>query len=396
MASSPVQHVTYGELVRLFVRMSLQSFGGPAAHLAMAEDEIVTRRQWLTRAEFLDMVAATNLIPGPNSTETMIHVGHKMRGIPGAIVAGACFIIPAMLITLVLTMLYVQYGAVPEVGSMLWGIQPVIVAIIAVAAYRLIPVGLKNVLLQSLFIVVLLLLYFTPIPEVLVMLGGGVVYAVATTLRARPTIAPALLLPLLGLPQLVQTAVTAVTPTVLDVFWYFLRIGSILFGSGYVLISYLQDDLVLNLGWLTNRQLLDTIAIGQFTPGPVLTTATAVGYVVGGIPAALVATFAIFLPAFVLVIATAPLIPKMRSSRFFSAFLDGVNAATIAAILVALIRLASEAFSPLEPGELAIGGVGLVPVALAIVTALGMVRFRRNATWFVVLGAVLGIALGLL
>lgn len=396
MASSPVQHVTYGELVRLFVRMSVQSFGGPAAHLAMAEDEIVTRRKWLTRAEFLDMVAATNLIPGPNSTETMIHVGHKMRGIPGAIVAGACFIIPAMLITLVLTMLYVQYGAVPEVGSMLWGIQPVIVAIIAVAAWRLIPVGLKNVLLQSLFIIVLLLLYFTPIPEVLVMLGGGLVYAVVTTLRARPTIAPALLLPLLGLPQFVQTAVTVVTPTVLDVFWYFLRIGSILFGSGYVLISYLQDDLVLNLGWLTNRQLLDTIAIGQFTPGPVLTTATAVGYVVGGIPAALVATFAIFLPAFVLVIVTAPLIPKMRNSRFFSAFLDGVNAATIAAILVALIRLAGEAFSPLEPGQLAIGGVGLVPVALAIVTALGMVRFRRNATWFVGLGAVLGIALGLL
>jgi chromate transporter len=387
--------VSYGDLARLFLRMSVQAFGGPAAHIAMAEDEIVTRRKWLTRGEYLDMVAAANLIPGPNSTETMIHVGHRMRGIPGAIVAGACFIIPAMLITLVLVILYVQYGTVPEVGAMLWGIQPVIVAIIAVAAYRLIPAGLKTPLLQGLFIVSLLLLLFTPIPEVVVMLGGGLLYALVTAVRQRPAVTSALLLPLVSLPGALQTAVTTAAPSILDVFWYFLKIGSILFGSGYVLVSYLQDDLVLNMGWLTNRQLLDTVAIGQFTPGPVLTTATAVGYVVGGLPSAIVATFAIFLPAFVLVILSAPLIPKMRRSTFFSAFLDGVNAATIAAILVALIRLAGEAFRPLADGELAVGGVGIVPVVLAIVTGLGIVRFRRNATWFVVLGAVTGIILGL-
>lgn len=381
--------VPYSALARLFLKMSLFAFGGPVAHIAMGEDEIVRRRHWLTHEEYLDMMAATNLIPGPNSTEVMIHVGHKMRGIPGAILAGLCFITPSFLITLVLAVLYIQYGALPQVSAMLWGIQPVIIAIIAVVAYRLAPAVIKTRDLIALFVISLLLMAFSAVNEAILMLLAGLVYALYKTIGSR-----GILFALL--PVAAQAAVSVPAVSLSELFWYFLRIGATLFGSGYVLISYIQNDLVNTFGWLTNQQLLDAIAIGQITPGPVTTTTAVVGYIVGGIPAAVVATTAVFLPAFVLVILTAPLIPRMRRSPFWSAFLSGINAAVLAAISLTTLRLAIAAFHPLPSDSLVIGGFSPIAIGLFLLYAFLMIRLKVNATLLIAAGALVGILAGLI
>jgi chromate transporter len=388
------KQVTYGELARLFLRMSVVAFGGPVAHIAMGEDEIVQRRKWLTREHYLDLIAATNLIPGPNSTEVMIHVGYTLRGIPGALVAGACFIVPAFLITLVLSVLYVSSGTIPQVESVLRGIMPVIVAIIAVAAYRLVPSALKNPFLWGLGLAAVLSIALLDVPEVLVMVGAGVIYALVEWLRSRPSLnsgAAALLLPLVWQPMMQVTVETAARAGLFDLFWYFLRIGSVLFGSGYVLFAYLQPDLVGTYGWLSNRELLDAITIGQLTPGPVLTTATAVGYIIAGFPGAVIATFAIFLPSFVFVILSAPYIPMMRRSKIFGAFLDGVNAGVIAAILVTVVALGGEALT--LPDRVTISLMGVV---LFAATCIALIRFKINATWMIGVGALVGLLMNLI
>jgi chromate transporter len=384
--------IRYSDLAGLFLRMSVVAFGGPVAHIAMGEDEIVRRRGWMTREQYLDIIAASNLIPGPNSTEVMIHVGHRAKGIPGAVFAGLCFITPAFLITLALALLYVRYGALPQVEALLWGIQPVMIAIIVLAAWRLLPTALHSRGLLAVFAAALALLALSDLPDVVVMLGAGLIYAL---MRAAPRAAAALALLPAGLPAL-QAAAPAAAPGLLSVFWEFLKIGSVLFGSGYVLVTYLEVDIVERLGWITRTQLLDSIAIGQFTPGPVLTTATVVGTIIGGVPLALAATVGIFLPAFVLVIVTAPLLPRLRSSVFWSAFLDGVNAAVVAAILVTVAHLASSAFAALPGDPLPVGGLSPIALALACVTGLGMLRFRINATLFIVLGAGVGALIGVL
>lgn len=391
-AQIPPPTVSYGDLARLFLRMSVFAFGGPAAHIAMGEDEIVARRRWMTREEYLDIVAATNLIPGPNSTEVMIHVGHRTKGIPGAVFAGVCFITPAMLITLALTMLYVATGAIPAANALLWGIQPIIIAIIAVAAWRLIPTALRSPLLWAFFGIALLLLTLTNISEVIVMVGAGLIHALLVT-RRQWSASLSLMLPL-ALPAL-QTAAPAV-PTAADLFGYFIRIGAVLFGSGYVLVSYIQQDLVNTYGWLTARQLLDTVAIGQFTPGPVLTTATSIGYILAGLPGAVVSTVGIFLPAFVLVILTAPLIPRMRRNAFFAAFLTGINAAVIGALASVILQLLGTALAPLNSAALPVADVSVVALALMAAGVIGMLRFRVNATWLLLLGASVGLLIGLL
>lgn len=384
------------DITRLFLRMSAQAFGGPVAHIAMGEDEIVTRRKWLSKADYLDIVSAANLIPGPNSTETMIHVGYRMHGVKGAVVAGASFIGPAFLITLVLAILYGQYGTLPQVEAALWGIQPVMVAIILVAAYRLFPTALNTPVLIGLAAISFGVLALTDILDVFVFVGAGVIYALYMTRAA----AAALIVPFVtGIVQIGRQAAGQVgsglvTPTLIEVGGYFLYLGSVLFGSGYVLVSYLQADVVDRFGWLTQRQLLDAIAIGQFTPGPVLTTAAVVGYLTTGIPGAVVATVAIFLPAFVLVILTAPLIPKMRGSRFFSAFLNGVNASVIAGIVWTVVTLIPTALAAPRGSRaaLAVAGVDLVAVGIGLATLIALVRFKVNATWLVIAGAVIGFA----
>ena len=377
--------VTFGELARLFLRLSITAFGGPVAHIAIAEDEIVTRRQWLTREHYLDLIAATNLIPGPNSTEVMIHVGYVMRGIPGAIVTGACFIGPAFLLTLVLSALYVSTGSLPQVGALFQGIKPVIVAVIASAGYRLMRSALRGRELWALFILSALVIGLLNVPEVVVMLVAGVAYAVYTT-RVAPQ-APALFL--LGLQPVLQQAVTA-APAIGDIFWYFLRIGAVLFGSGYLLIAYIQGDLVSTFGWLTGPQLLDAIAIGQTTPGPVLTTSTAVGFIIAGLPGALVATAGIFLPSFVFVILSAPLIPRLRQYKAISAFLSGVNAAVVAAIFITLVDLTGAALVTPDGAQVYIPGA-----IIAAVSLVALIRFKVNTTWLIAAGGVIGLVLSL-
>ena len=383
MTQTEGQRVSYGALARLFIRLSLLAFGGPVAHIALAEDEIVARRQWLTREHYLDLIAATNLIPGPNSTEVMIHVGYTLRGIPGAILTGSCFILPTFFLTLVLSVVYVGSGTIPAVEALLWGIKPVIIAIIANAGYRLVPSVLKSRLLLLTFAGAALAILVFGVPEVVAMLGAGLIYALVKS-RQRVPFASALLL---VQPMLAEATRAGVS----DVFLYFLKIGSVLFGSGYVLIAYIQQDLVNSFQWLSTRELLDAIAIGQITPGPVSTTATVVGYIVAGLPGAFAATLGIFLPSFVFVILTAPLIPKMRRSRFLSALLDGVNAGVIAAILITVARLAGEALQPIG-GLPVTSGIALLLAAAALVA---LVRFRLNATWLILIGGLVGLALQL-
>ena len=375
--------VTYWQLARLFLRLSITAFGGPVAHIAMGQDEIVTRRKWLTHEHYLDLIAATNLIPGPNSTEVMIHVGYVLRGIPGAIVSGLSFIVPAFLLTLVLSIIYVQTGTLPQAHALFWGIKPVIVAIIANAGWRLIPSALTSRTLWILFAACLIAAGLLNIPEVLMMLGAGLIYALYKTQRPNAAM-------WLGIQPLLQTAVTtAANPSLLDIFAYFLRTGAVLFGSGYVLFAYIQQDVVNTFGWLTGQQLLDAIALGQTTPGPVSTTAAVIGYILAGLPGAVVATVGIFLPCFVFVILSAPFIPKMRRSPFMSAFLSGVNAGVIAAILLTLIDLTRVALLNLASTQ-----ISSLAVLLAVGSLFTLIRFQINATWLIVIGGVVGLIAG--
>jgi chromate transporter len=376
-------HVSYWQLARLFLRLSITAFGGPVAHIAIAEDEIVHRRKWLTHEHYLDLIAATNLIPGPNSTEVMIHVGYVLRGIPGAVISGLSFITPAFLITLILGILYVQTGTLPQVNALFWGIKPIVIAIIANAGWRLMKSALKGRELWLLFIACLIAAGLLGVPEVLVMLAGGILYALYKTQRPHAAM-------WLGIHPLLQTAVTAAAnPSLLEIFAYFLRIGAVLFGSGYVLFAYIQRDVVNTFGWLTGQQLLDAIALGQTTPGPVSTTAAVIGYILAGIPGAVAATVGIFLPSFVFVILSAPFIPRMRRSPFMSAFLSGVNAGVIAAILLTLIDLTRVAL-------LNLNGTQISPLAvlLAIGSLLALLRFQVNATWLIMIGGIVGLLAG--
>jgi len=382
-----------GEVARLFLRLGLTAFGGPAAHIAMFRDEVVTRRRWLSDAEFLDLLAATNLIPGPNSTEMAIHLGYLRAGWAGLVVGGAAFIAPAFLIVLALAAVYARYGATPTAQSLLYGIQPVVIAIILQAI-----VGLGRTALRRPLPVVVALaafgLYFANVHELLLLAGGGLVVMVARNARRRwgglPNRPTMLLLGLWGglanrptgawLTWAVQAAAVPVTLTTL--FLTFLKIGSVLYGSGYVLVAFLQTEFVERLGWLTSAQLLDAVAIGQFTPGPVFTTATFIGYQLAGVAGAVVATVGIFLPGFVFVALTNPLIPRMRQSPWLAALLDGVVAASLGLMAAVTVAL----------GRRALVDVPTVVVALA--AAVLLIRFRVNSTWLILGGAVVGLVVG--
>jgi chromate transporter len=346
------------ELAALFTRLGFTAFGGPAAHIAMMEEEVVRRRGWLTREEFLDLLAATNLIPGPNSTEMAIHVGRHRAGLPGLIVAGACFIVPATLIVLLCAVLYVRYGTVPQARWLLYGVSPVIIAIVVQALWSLFRSALKDLPTRAagIGVAALSLAGIGEIP-LLALAGLGVMAAKNVRWRAAAAVEPV---------------------TLTAVFLFFLKVGSVLYGSGYVLLAFLEGDLVERWEWLTAQQLLDAIAVGQFTPGPVFTTATFVGYLVGGLPGSLVATVGIFLPAFVFVAALNPLIPLLRRSRWAGAFLDGVVAASLALMAVVTWKLGAAAL------------VDLITVVLAALSLAILVRYRINSAWLVGAGAALG------
>ena len=302
-----------GEVTRLFLKLGLIAFGGPAAHIALMREEVVRRRRWVSDERFLDLLGMTNLIPGPNSTEMAIHLGYVRAGWPGLLLGGACFIVPAMLIVLALAWLYVRYGTLPAATAALYGITPVVIAIVLQAMWALGRTAVKGPLPAAVGVVVLGLALAGG-NELVLLLGGGVlVMALRATWRARSVTA---LVAALGVPgvALGQVGAGVATASLGTLFLTFLKIGAVLYGSGYVLLAFLRRDLVISRGWLTNTQLLDAIAVGQFTPGPLFTTATFVGYLLGGTPGAVAATVGIFLPSFLMVAALEPVIARMRRS----------------------------------------------------------------------------------
>jgi chromate transporter len=355
------------EVAWLFLKLGTIAFGGPAAHIAMMRDEVVRRRRWLSDEQFVDLLGATNLIPGPNSTEMAIHLGFLRAGWPGLIAGGICFIVPAMLIVLACAWLYVRYGARPEAGWLLYGVKPVVIAIVVQAIWGLLRSAVKGYLLGGIGVVTLMLSLLGA-NEIALLLGGGVVAVLLTTVGSRGVAAPLGLGAGVGLTTL---------------FLVFLKIGSVLYGSGYVLLAFLRHDFVDRLGWLTDQQLLDAVAVGQVTPGPVFTTATFIGYVLAGVPGAALATLGIFLPSFVFVALSHPLVPKIRASRRAGAFLDGVNVAALGLMAAVTWQL----------GQAAI--VDVTTAALALIALVLLFRFRVNSAWLVLGGSAVGGALHL-
>jgi len=360
----------------------MTAFGGPAAHIAMLRQEVVSRRRWLTDQQFLDLLGATNLIPGPNSTEMVMYVGRERAGWRGLIAAGVLFITPAALIVLALAWAYVEYGSRPEAAWLLYGIKPVIIAIVGQALWALARTAVQGRLLAALAIATLAL-FLLGTNELLLLFGAGFLIAVIRNARqtmSRPPSASLLLL----LGWLAPVAATAIPVTNTTLFLTFLKIGAVLYGSGYVLLAFLRNDFVERLGWLTDVQLLDAVAVGQLTPGPVFTTATFVGYVVAGLPGAVLATVGIFLPSFAYVALLGPLIPRLRSSRWMSAFLDGVNVAAVGLMAAVTLQLAQAAV------------VDWITALLAVLSAVALLRYRLNSAWLVLGGALVGITYRLL
>ncbi len=399
------------ELARLFFRLGTTAFGGPAAHIAMLREEVVTKRGWMSEARFLDLLGATQLIPGPNSTEMAIHVGFDRRGWAGLVVAGVAFIAPAMAITWACAAAYVTWGALPEVGWIFYGVQPVILAIVLKAIVGLAPTAVRTTP-QRIAGVVLLALALAAFDPLVLMLASGLFFAVLGARTSPPsTSSPSTSPPSTSPPStsppttsppstspptssrspsaeqwlpILGTSAAGGAISASSIFWVFLKIGSVLFGSGYVLLAFLRADLVEQRGWLTEDQLLDAIAVGQVTPGPVFTTVTFIGYVLAGHGGAAAATLGIFVPAFVFVALSGPLVPRIRANPRAGAFLDGVNVASLA--LMASVTL--------ELGAVAL--IDLPTVALAVLAAVLTIRFQVGSTWLLALGALVGVLARLL
>jgi len=366
-------------LAALFLKLGIIGFGGPAAHIALMEEEVVARRGWLTREHFLDLVGATTLIPGPNSTEMAIHVGYVRAGWPGLLVAGAAFILPAVLITTAAAWAYVEYGSLPQVSPLLYGIKPVVLAVILGAVWRLGRSAVRSwrLLVIGLAVIAAVLL---GVNEIVALLMGGVLGMFWLRLAAGGATGPggmAAILALPGLSGLVQPGGPAGV-RLWDLALFFLKIGSVLYGSGYVLVAFLEGGLVRDLGWLTQQQLLDAIALGQFTPGPVLSTATFIGYVLAGVPGAIVATLGIFAPSFLFVAILNPVVPRLRRWPWTAAFLDAVNVSAIGLMVAVVAELAATTLTGWPAWVLAAGA------------AIAAVWWRVNPAWLVVGGAVLG------
>lgn len=365
------------QVARYFLKLGLTAFGGPAAHIAMMRQEVVEKRGWLTEQEFLDLLGMANMLPGPTSTEMAIFIGFKRAGWTGLVLAGVCFILPAMLIVLALAWAYVRYGTTAQATWLFYGIKPVVIAIVAQALWGL---GSKAVKGVSTAIVGLgaLGLYLAGVNVVAILVVGGLGVALAGNYRRlKPARAPAAILPLSSI--LAVTAGAVAPFSLLILFLTFLKIGAILYGSGYVLLAFLRTDFVTSLGWLTDRQLVDAIAIGQMTPGPVFTTATFIGYVLGGLPGAVLATLGIFLPSFVFVGIGGLVVSRVRNSSWFGAALDGVNVASLGLMAGVTAQLAQT--SLIDP----------LTAAVALASWLLLIRLHTNTTWLIAGGAVIGV-----
>jgi chromate transporter len=400
MATPDSETLALRELARVFLKLGITAFGGPAAHIALMRDEVVRRRHWLTEQQFLDLVGATNMIPGPNSTEMAIHIGHARAGWRGLLVSGSCFILPATLIVGGIAWAYVRFGTLPEAQALLYGIKPVIIAIVAMALWKLVQTAVKSRWLGALGLAAVTAVALGA-NEILVLASAGAAAALAQAFAKKsprvPEITSAMVpiaagaaadrgaAPALGavLATGAASATGAATAVVLwKLFLVFFKAGALLFGSGYVLLAFLRADLVQRLGWLSERQLLDAVAVGQVTPGPVFTTATFIGYLLGGAPGAAIATVGIFLPAFVYVAASAPFLPRLRRSALAAAVLDGVNVASMALMVVVTWHLGRAAL------------VDPLTISVAVISGALLLWGRVNSGWLILVGGVLGLVVG--
>lgn len=363
------------EIAREFLRLGFVAFGGPPVHFAMMEERFVRKLRWLSRERFLDLIGAVNLLPGPSSTELTIYLGEIRGGLLGLLVAGVCFILPAAVMVAALAWAYEKYGKLPQVAGLLFGIKPVVVALIIPALWNLGRTALKNVevALLAIAVVVLALLGLNVIT---LLICAGIFWMLLREARRllKLNSAAAVLLPV-G---------SATSIGLLPVFLYFLKIGAVVFGSGFVLLAVLRADLVVRLHWLTDAQLLDAIAISQATPGPFFTVATFIGYLLGGWKGAALATVGMFLPAFAYVATTAKSLPRLRKSPFAGAFLDGVNAAAVALMATVSWQFARAAL------------VNVPAIVLCLVSLILVFRYKVNSAWIVLGGAIAGILLAAL
>ncbi|MDQ3738225.1 MAG: chromate efflux transporter [Actinomycetota bacterium] len=359
------------EVALLFLRLGVTAFGGPAAHIAMMHDEVVRRRRWVSDDRFADLVGGTNLIPGPNSTELAIHLGWDRARGRGLMLAGVCFILPAALMVGFLAWMYVEYGQTPALEGILYGIKPVVIAIVAQALLKLVPTVAKTWVL-AVFAGLAVTAYLVGINELLVLAAGGILAAGWRIVRSKRADRLSSWLP-------IGVFASAVDVELGRLFLTFLKIGAVLYGSGYVLLAFLQGELVDRLGWLTSEQLLDAVSVGQFTPGPVFTTATFVGYVIGGFWGAVLATIGIFLPSFLFVAALTRLLAWMRSSATLGAALDGINATAVGLMAAVSAQLAADAI------------VDAVTVTVAAGAGLLLWRTQLNSAWLIAAGAAIGL-----
>ncbi len=366
------------EVAKQYLRLGFIAYGGPAAHVAMMEEEFVRRRGWLTRERFLDLVGAVNLLPGPSSTELAIYLGEIRAGLAGLIIAGVCFILPAAFLVTGLAWAYLKFGAVPQVAGLLFGIKPVVVALIAQAVWNLGKTALRNLPLAALALVAVFLA-MAAVPAVWLLIGAGVLWMVLREGKRLVASRAAL-----GVWVSLLGGSTGGALGVLPLFFYFLKVGAVLVGSGYVLLPVLRADLVVKLHWLSESQLLDAVAVSQATPGPFFTVATFIGYVLAGWKGATLATVGMFLPAFAYVAVTSGFLPKLRKSPLAGAFLDGVNAAAVALM----------AFVGWQFGRASL--VNVPAVILAVLSAVLIFRYKMNSAWLVLGGAVSGIFLRLM
>lgn len=359
------------EIAKLFLKLGFIGFGGPAVHIAMMQQEVVVKKKWMSEQHFLDLLGATNLIPGPNSTEMAIHIGYDKGGWKGLIFAGLCFILPAVFITGIFAWLYQQYGQLPEVQPFIYGIKPAIIAIIIGAVFPLAKKSVKSTFLAVVGILVLVLSLFG-ISEIYLMFGAGLLamalYYLQDTKNTLQSFIP------LAFLKIAQSPLLSETNTKL--FWIFLKIGAILYGSGYVLFAFLDTELVAT-GLLTRQQLMDAIAVGQFTPGPVFSSVTFIGYQINGLSGAVISTIAIFLPSFILVALLNPLMKKMRQSKGLSIFLDAVNVASVAIIAAICLTIGKETITDWRT------------ILIAMISAIVVFKFKKINSAFVVIGGAL-------
>jgi chromate transporter len=366
---------TIGEIAKEFLRLGLVAFGGPAAHFPMMEERFVQREKWLTRERFVDLMGAASLLPGPSSTEMAIYLGELRGGIPGLLVAGACFILPAAMLVALLAWAYVRFGSVSQVEGLLFGIKPVVIALIAQPMWNLARTALKSVPLAILAIAILVFATLGH-PVLALLLGAGVLWMMLIEGKqlVRGEIA---LAGIGGFASLGATGIASVVP----VFLYFLKVGAVLFGSGYVLLAVLRADLVVDRHWLTDGQLLDAIAVSQATPGPFFTVATFIGYILCGWRGAVLGTIGMFLPAFAYVGMTAHILPKLRKSPLAGAFLDGVNAAAVALMAFVGFQFARATL------------INIPAIVLAAASMFLVFRYKVNSVWLVLGGAIVGVLL---